>query len=246
MDNRRIRMIIEYDGGSYHGFQRQANASTIQEELEKAILRLTGEMVTVLGAGRTDAGVHALGQVVAFDTSSSIPAERWKVALNTYLPLDIRVVSAGRAEAGFHPQFQALRKTYMYKIFRSDCGCAFHRNHALCLSIPLAVSEMQRASAYFTGFHDFRSFCAAGSRVRSFEREVYHCALRDEWPWLIMEIEANGFLYNMVRIIMGTLLQVGQEKIPADQIPLIIAARDRALAGATASPQGLYMVKVEY
>lgn len=243
---RRIRMTVEYDGGRYHGFQRQANANTIQAEMEKAICRLTGETATVLGAGRTDAGVHALGQVIAFDTSATIPVERWKPALNTYLPGDIRVVEAEAADGCFHPQFQARRKTYEYRIYRSERGCTLQRNHALCLTISLNLDEMRKAAAYIAGRHDFSAFCASGSRVKSFEREVYRCELQDQWPWLTMQIEADGFLYNMVRIIIGTLLLVGQGKLGADQIPRIIASRDRALAGVTAVPQGLYMLKVEY
>ncbi len=245
-DLHRIRMIIEYDGSAYHGFQRQATVNTIQAELEKALARLTGEEPTVMGAGRTDAGVHALGQVIAFDTCSTIPEDRWPIALNTFLPGDIRVLGASSAEPDFHPQFSAKRKKYLYKIYRSEAATAFYRKYALCLNIPLDLAEMRRAASYIEGTHNFKAFCASGSNVKSYVRTVSLCRLEDSPCWLNLVIEANGFLYNMVRIIIGTLLQIGQGKKTADCIPQLIASQDRTLAGYTAAPQGLYMARVDY
>lgn len=242
----RIRMIIEYDGSEYHGFQRQANANTIQEELERAIARLTGEKVTVWGAGRTDAGVHALGQVIAFDSGLSIPEDRWAIALNTYLPRDIRVLQANIAAPDFHPQFGSKRKTYVYKIYRANLGTSFYRRYACCYTDVLDLEPMHRATRHIVGVHNFQAFCASGSKVKSYEREVYQCRLLDEWPWLTLVIEANGFLYNMVRIVMGTLLLVGQGKLQAEDVVAILESRDRTRAWLTVGPQGLYMLKVEY
>jgi len=239
-------MIIEYDGGRYHGFQRQDNASTVQGEIEKAIWRLTKESITIMGASRTDTGVHAKGQVIAFDTTATIPIDRWTRALNTFLPQDIRVIKTEAAGPDFHPQFQAVKKRYAYYVYRSPGGATFYQKYALCTSEALDIGEMQQACTYIEGRHNFRAFCASGATVKSFERRVLHCSLSENGPLLRLNIEADGFLYNMVRIVMGTLLQVGKKKLGAKDIPGIIASQNRCLAGPTAPPQGLYLLKVYY
>ncbi len=242
----RIKMVIEYDGSNYHGFQIQQNAHTIQAEMEKGILNLTGEKSNLMFAGRTDAGVHALGQVVAFDTNSSIPPDKWRFALNSFLPQDIKIVRSEEAAPDFHPRFHALKKHYRYMIYRQSEGTVFYRHYALCNDEILDIGGMKQACQYIKGVHDFRSFCASGSSSRNFEREVNECAIIEEGPFIKLEIEANGFLYNMVRIICGTLLNVGRGIYKPEQIAEVIAAKDRSLAGATAPPQGLYLVSVTY
>ncbi len=243
---KRIKMIIEYDGSRYHGFQIQNNAHTIQAELENSIFKLIGERVSIIGAGRTDTGVHALGQVIAFDTCSSIPADRWQFALNSILPPDICILDSQEAVSTFHPRFDAIKKKYTYLIYRGKKGRIFLRNYALCNSDILDIAAMGDACRFLEGTHNFRSFCASGSSVKSFERSISNCRLFQDGPFLKMEIEANGFLYNMVRIIIGTLLEIGQKKYPADYIKYIIEGQNRALAGATALPQGLYLWEVIY
>lgn len=210
---RRIRMVIEYDGSNYHGFQIQQNAHTIQAELEKAIQNLTGEKTTLMFAGRTDAGVHALGQVAAFDTNSSIPPEKWRFALNSFLPPDIIIVHSEEARPDFHPRFHAVKKRYRYLIYRQREGAVFYRRYAYCNDEILDLAAMNQACQHIKGLHDFSSFCASGSATRTFEREVTECYVIEEDGFIKLEIEANGFLYNMVRIVTGTLLNVGREYI---------------------------------
>ncbi|NLB89470.1 MAG: tRNA pseudouridine(38-40) synthase TruA [Syntrophomonadaceae bacterium] len=242
----RIKLILEYDGSNYHGYQRQKNAHTIQEEIESGILKLVGQSINTISAGRTDTGVHALGQVVAFDTDSSIPPEKWSFALNSVLPPDIRVISSELASSEFHPRYDAISKIYNYKIYRKAQGKTIFRNYALCMTEPLNIPAMQEACKLIIGKHNFKSFCASGSSVKNFERTVMNCAITEEWPFVNLEIEANGFLYNMVRIIMGTLLEIGQNNLKPEMMSDIIKAENRALAGPTAPPQGLYMVEVKY
>lgn len=242
----RIKLVIEYDGSRYHGFQLQLNANTIQAEIEKAIKSLTGNEVTIHAAGRTDAGVHALEQVAAFTTCSSIPADRWKYALNSMLPPDIHIIESSLADDNFHPRFNARKKRYVYQIYRAATGTTFYRKYAWCTEESLDITEMKAACHYIKGRHDFRSFCSSGSSVKDFTREVYKCDFQEESPFLKLEIEADGFLYNMVRIIMGTLMEVGRGHYRAGYVEKIIAARDRRLAGPTAPPQGLYLASIEY
>jgi len=242
----RIKLIVEYDGSNYHGFQKQLNAHTIQAEMEQAIHTISGESVGVNAAGRTDAGVHALGQVVAFNTATGIPAEKWRLALNSNLPDDIRVLDSQAVSAAFHPQFDAVQKSYRYLIYRQKTGGAFYRNYALLNDQALDIKAMQLACSLIIGKHDFRCFCASGSGVKTWERTVHICSLEDEDGWLKLNITADGFLYNMVRIIIGTLLEVGRGRFQADQITSIIASRERSKAGPTAPPQGLYLCSVEY
>jgi len=239
-------MTVEYDGSRYHGFQIQHNAHTVQAELENGIKRLTGEPVSIICAGRTDSGVHALGQVIAFDTPTSIPGDKWRFALNSFLPPDIQIIKSNECHPHFHPRFDALSKTYHYIIYRRDKGRIFYRNYALYNTDSIDLAAMQTACQLLEGRHNFKSFCASGSSVKTFERSVYRCNLVEEEPFLRLEIQADGFLYNMVRIIMGTLLEIGRGNYQPETIADIIAAQDRSYAGPTVPPQGLYLVKVEY
>lgn len=242
----RIKMIIEYDGTNYHGFQRQDNAHTIQAELEQQIQRLTGSSAHVHSAGRTDAGVHARGQVIAFDTIATIPAERWAAALNTFLPCDIRVLSSTEARPAFHPQFQAASKRYSYCLFREKAGEVFYRQYALCTTEPLHLDAMNDACRHIIGRHNFLAFCARGSTAKTFERNVFDCSLTTDGPHWRLNIEADGFLYNMVRIVMGTLMQVGRGKMQPAEVAAVIESQDRTRAGATVPPHGLYLMEVKY
>lgn len=239
-------MIIEYDGSDYHGFQRQDNAHSIQAEIEKQLYRISGEMISICGAGRTDAGVHARGQVIAFNTGARIPPERWALVLNGFLPGDIRVLSSHIAAPDFHPQFQAVGKRYAYYLYRQQPGAAFYRRYTLLNSQPLDINAMQEACRHIIGTHNFKAFCASGSTSKTFERSVNLCRLKEYGPIMRMDIEADGFLYNMVRIIMGTLLETGRKRISADEIPAIIESRDRTRAGPTVPPQGLFLMCVKY
>ncbi len=242
----RIKMIVEYDGSAYHGFQRQINAHTIQAEIEQSIYNLNGERVSITAAGRTDAGVHALGQVIAFNTGSSIPPERWAMALNTKLPDDIRILASQAVTADFHPRYSALKKKYSYLIYRQKQGAVFYRRYALVNTEVLALEEMQRACSILEGTHDFRAFCASGSPVTNWRRTISSCVLLQQGIFMRLDIEADGFLYNMIRIIMGTLLEIGRQKMSADNLHSILASRDRAKAGPTLAPQGLYLHSVDY
>lgn len=242
----RIKLILEYDGSGYHGFQVQKNAHTVQAELEQAISRLNGEKTAIMFAGRTDAGVHAMGQVVAFDSASSIPPDKWQFALNSFLPPDIRVHQSGLTRPDFHPRFDALCKRYRYLIYRNQAESVFYRDRALINDEKLDLAAMNEACAFILGRHDFRSFCASGSSVKTYKRTVYHCILRENGSLLQFEIEADGFLYNMVRIIVGTLLNVGRGIYPARAMQDIITSHDRSQAGPTAPPQGLYLLQVTY
>jgi len=239
-------MIIEYDGSSYHGFQRQDNANTIQGEMEKQLLNLCHEEIRVCAAGRTDAGVHARGQVIAFDTSSSIPPTNWTLALNSFLPDDIRVLTSSEVSPDFQPQFHSISKRYAYFIYRRKPAATFYRKYALCNADPLDTIAMSQACQFIEGRHDFRAFCASGSSAKTFERTVLHCSFKEAGALLRLDIKANGFLYNMVRIIMGTLLEVGRKRIAAEGIVDIITSKDRAKAGPTVPPQGLYLLSVNY
>ncbi len=242
----RIKLVIEYDGSNYHGFQRQENAHTIQAELEKQLLNLCRQRISISAAGRTDAGVHACGQVIAFNTVASIPSDRWSLAVNSFLPDDIRVLGSSEVNADFHPQFHAISKRYAYCIYRKKPAATFYRKYALCNTDPLDIPAMRQACRFIEGRHDFRAFCASGSSVKTFERTVLSCSLTEADDILRLEIEADGFLYNMVRIIMGTLLQVGNHRIPAAEVVSIIESKNRANAGPTLPPQGLYLMSVNY
>lgn len=242
----RIKMVIEYDGSDYHGFQIQPNGITVQERLESSLQKLTGEPVKVTGAGRTDAGVHAMGQVISFDTASTIPPDRFYLALNHYLPGDIKALASSQAAGDFNARIHALKKTYRYRIYNSAAGQVLARKYALCLAETLKVEAMQLACRDLVGRHDFTSFCASGSCAHTFERTVMKCELRQTGPWITLEMEADGFLYNMVRITTGTLLEIGRSRLAPQIIPAVIAARDRSKAGPTAPPQGLCLIKVDY
>lgn len=240
-------MIVEYDGSRYHGYQKQANAApTIQAELEQGIQSLTGDRVKLISAGRTDAGVHALGQVVAFTSEASIPPERWAAALNSVLPQDIRILKSSQVADGFHPRFDAISKHYRYLIYGGQRGRIFLRRYACIQDTALDLSLMQEACLLLQGRHNFKAFCSSGSNVKTYERTVFHCCISEKKDLLYMDIEANGFLYNMVRIIMGSLLEIGSGRMHPADIEQAFTTGIRSHLGPTAPPQGLYLMGVDY
>lgn len=242
----RICLTLQYDGSAYHGFQKQENAYTIQEAVEKAIAKLTGEQVSLVCAGRTDSGVHALGQVVAFNSEATIPGERWKLALNSLLPADIQVVESRFVNASFNPRFDAISKEYNYRIYQQEAGKVCQRSYALCIQESLDLERMQKASLLLVGRNNFKAFCASGSSAKTFERNLTVCTVSKKGSFLVIKVEADGFLYNMVRIITGTLLEIGRGKYPPVRMSELLVSRDRTQAGPTAPPQGLYLVRVHY
>ena len=241
-----IKMIVQYDGSNYHGFQRQQNAHTVQAQIEQGIYQLSGEKAAVACAGRTDAGVHALGQVIAFNTESAIPPTRWSYALNSSLPDDIQIISSSQAENSFHPRYMAISKHYQYRIYQGDTGIPFCHRYAWCYKVQLNIGYMQEAAAFFIGRHDLKAFCASGTAVKTYERRIINCSLQAQDNWVTFDIEADGFLYNMVRIIMGTLVEVGRGRYSPKAVTNIIKSGQREKAGPTVPPQGLYLVKVNY
>jgi tRNA pseudouridine38-40 synthase len=241
-----IKLIIEYDGTNYHGWQDQRNAIAIQAVIEKAIRELTGEDCRLTGSGRTDAGVHALGQVANFFTMSDIPPEKFAYALNSILPEDIIIKRSEEVSIDFHARYSARGKRYWYIIYNSEQPSALMRNRACHIRQPLSLEAMKAASSYFKGTHDFAAFMSTGSSVKTTERTIYDCIIEQNGEIIKLDISGNGFLYNMVRIIAGTLAEIGMGRIPPDRVSEIIIKGDRKLAGKTAPSHGLYLVEVFY
>lgn len=243
---RNIKLTIEYDGKDFNGWQKQPNKLNIQGEIERAIKDVTGEEVELIASGRTDAGVHSLGQVANFKTNSNIPVEKIPIALNTKLKRSIRILNAEEVEERFHSRYNCKKKTYRYIINNSENGTAIYRNLEYNFSPKLDVDKMNKAVKEFIGEHDFKGFKASGTSSKSSVRTIYDAKVYKEGERVIIELTGNGFLYNMVRIIAGTLIEVGIGKIQPDEISDIIKSGDRQLAGKTLPPQGLYLVKVNY
>lgn len=244
---RNIKLTIEYDGKDFNGWQKQPNKLNIQGEIEKAIKQITGEEVDLTASGRTDAGVHALGQVANFKTNSELPIEKFPIALNANLKKSIVIKSAEEVEERFHSRLTCKQKTYRYIINHSKYGTAIYRNLETHIPIKLDIQKMQQAVKYFEGEHDFKAFKASGTSSKSSVRTIYKAEVIDAGNERIyIELTGNGFLYNMVRIIAGTLVDVGLGKIDPEDIKKIIASQKRENAGKTLPPQGLYLVKVEY
>ena len=242
-----ILLTIAYDGTSYHGWQRQNGQITVQEQLEKGLSALFKTPVEIRGASRTDAGVHALGQRALLNIATTIPMESLPLAINNELPRDIRVVQAQVVEDGFHPQYNAKGKTYSYKIYNNAIMNPMMRNYAWLVKPYLNVEDMHTAAHSLVGYHNFLSFCAAGGSAKTFEREIYSIDVRRDSGCVVeIVVTGSGFLYNMVRIIAGTLAYVGYGKIGVGEVEGILKARDRTLAGITAEAQGLTLVEVFY
>jgi tRNA pseudouridine38-40 synthase len=245
--HRNIRLLLEYDGTNYHGWQRQADAATIQQTLEEALERLTGETVAVIGSGRTDARVHALGQVANFRLNSAIPLKAFHEGLNSLLPKDIAVLAADEAPPDFHARKSAKAKTYEYRILNRPNRSPLQHHYAWWIASRLDLAALAAAAAILPGKHDFTAFRASGSNNKNPVRQVLAAAWRDcPGGWLCFTITATGFLRGMVRSLVGTMVEVGRGKAPACKMAELLASGARHLAGPTAPPQGLFLVEVCY
>ncbi|WP_064091238.1 tRNA pseudouridine(38-40) synthase TruA [Rossellomorea aquimaris] len=243
----RIKCIIAYDGTNFHGYQIQPNQRTVQGLLEDRLSDIhKGEKIRVSASGRTDAGVHANGQVFHFDTPLAIPEEKWPVVLNTKLPDEVTVKEASYVSMDFHSRFSVLQKEYRYRVYTGKTRSPFYRHFALHYPQPVSVVEMKKAASYLLGEHDFTSFCSAKTEVEDKVRTIHRITIEEYEEELVFLFVGNGFLYNMVRILVGTLLEVGSGNISNEDIPSILDAKDRNAAGKTAPPQGLYLWKVDY
>ncbi|MBI4794278.1 MAG: tRNA pseudouridine(38-40) synthase TruA [Deltaproteobacteria bacterium] len=244
---RNIRLLLEYDGAAYHGWQRQKNALTIQEVVEKALAKLIGEPVKLLGSGRTDAGVHAWGQVANFHTASHIPLKAFHAGLNSLLPRDIAVLDAAEAPADFHARKSARAKTYEYRILNRKEPSPLNRRYAWLVRQTLDLEAMAQAAAMLLGEHDFSAFRASGGSpghaVRQILAAAWHPGAEGS---LRFSITANGFLRGMVRSLVGTMVEIGQGKRPPEDLAGLLASGDRSGAGATAPAHGLFLVEVVY
>ena len=254
----RYLLTIAYKGTNYAGWQRQDNANTVQEEVERTLTELYKQPMTVMGASRTDAGVHAMGQACSFYAEDDfVPVDKLPLAMNAKLPQDIAVTAAKKVHEDFHPIFDAKNKTYVYKIHADVVRNPLINDTSWHVYQRLNIDAMKEAAAHFVGEHDFSAFCAANGSAKTFVRRVNSAEVYLESgdgissgeyssPLLCFRVNGNGFLYNMVRIMAGTLVYVGQGKIGANDMPEIIASKDRTRAGITAPPEGLCLVQVFY
>jgi tRNA pseudouridine38-40 synthase len=243
---KRIKLEIAYDGTVYCGWQIQPGLPTVEEELNKALSELLREEIIVTGASRTDSGVHALGNVAVFDTESVIPAEKICLAVNQRLPEDIRVQTSKEVSANFHPRRQASRKTYEYRILNTKVALPTQRLYANYIYYDLDISLMQEAANYLIGEHDFKSFCSVKTQASDTVRTIYQLNVAKNGDIITISVTGSGFLYNMVRIIAGTLLEVGRGAYPPSKLEGILKGCDRSLAGPTALAHGLTLIKIKY
>ncbi|MBQ9699973.1 MAG: tRNA pseudouridine(38-40) synthase TruA [Lachnospiraceae bacterium] len=243
---KRVFLRIAYDGTNYCGWQIQINGITVEEIINRELSRLLGEEIVVIGASRTDSGVHALGNVAVFDTESRIPAEKMSFALNQRLPEDIRVQESFEVAADFHPRYTNSIKTYEYKILNKRHPMPTERLYSYFVYMPLDVEKMKQAAEYIVGEHDFKSFCSNRTQVENTVRTVYKLDVFKENDMIHFVISGNGFLYNMVRIIVGTLVKVGLGVYPPEHVKEILDACNRDVAGPKAPAEGLTLVKIQY
>ncbi len=243
---RRICLVVAYDGTNYNGWQIQNNGHTIEEELNRALLSLTGEEIYVSGASRTDAGVHALCNYAVFDTSMRMPAEKFSYALNQRLPEDIRVRLSKEVDLHWHPRKCASVKTYEYRILNEEFPNPLERLYSHFTYLPLDVDKMRQAARYLVGEHDFKSFCSIHTQAESTVRRITNLTVEKKENRIIIRVSGTGFLYNMVRIIAGTLMEVGNRKYPPEKVAEILLACDRSAAGPTAPARGLTLAAYEF
>lgn len=243
---RNIKLTIAYDGTHFHGFQVQPNLRTVQGMLQETLEAVVKHPISIIGSGRTDAGVHARGQVVNFHTSARIPLEKWPIVLNTRLPDDLVVLTSEEMPERWHSRFDARGKVYRYQVDLSPYSNVFMRHFSYHYPYPLRIEPMIEAAKHLVGRHDFTSFCAANTPVEDKVRMLYAVDVAMEGDLLTITCRGEGFLYNMVRIIAGTLLDVGRGKIAPEKIPDILSAKDRSSAGVTAPALGLTMWQVLY
>ena len=243
---KRIRLTVAYDGTAYCGWQIQNNGRTIQGELNRCLEELLGHPVETMGASRTDAGVHALGNVAIFDTDSRIPAEKFSYALNQRLPEDIRIQASQEVDPDFHPRYRESEKTYRYQILNRRFPLPTERLYSYFYHYPLDVEKMQEAASILTGRHDFASFCGAGAQVKTTVRLVTGFLVERKGEMVCLQVSGRGFLYNMVRIFAGTLIEVGNGVYPPEHVQEILDAGDRGAAGPTAPACGLTLLRVRF
>lgn len=244
---KRIRIIVAYDGTGYCGWQVQPNGITIEEMLNKAISKVTGEEIQVIGASRTDSGVHALGNVAVFDTGSPIPGERMSYALNQKLPEDIVIVRSEEVAPDWHPRYQdEIWKTYEYHIYNAEVPNPIKRRYSTFVSFPLDVEQMKKGASYLIGTHDFASFCNIRTNASDTVRTVQSIEIFKEGGDITIRVTGNGFLYNMVRIIAGVLIRVGRGFYTPEKVRDILEAKERTAEGVTAPPAGLVLKEIRY
>ena len=243
---RRIRLIVSYDGTNYCGWQKQPNGITIEEVLNNAISKLTGEEIEIIGASRTDSGVRAYGNVAVFDTNARMAADKFAFAINQRLPDDIRIQYSDEVEADWHPRKNDCIKTYTYRILNRKIDIPTERLYAHFCYFNLDVDKMREASGYFIGTHDFTSFCSQKSQASSPVRTIFSLEVLQDEDMITVVIRGDGFLYNMIRIIAGTLIKVGMGVYPPSHITEIMKAKNRKLAGQTMPAKGLTLVEIEY
>ena len=239
-------MVVSYDGTAYRGWQLQPNGVTIEEVLNRELTALLKEPIAVIGASRTDSGVHARGNVAVFDTENRMPADKICFALNQRLPEDIRVQTSEEVTAEWHPRKANCTKTYEYKVLNRKISMPLERLYAHFCYFNLDLNKMREAAAYLVGEHDFKSFCTVRTQAEETVRTIYSLDITKQDDMITIRISGSGFLYNMVRIIAGTLLEVGKENIPSEKMGEIIASTDRAKAGPTAPARGLKLVEIRY
>lgn len=243
---KRVKLTIAYDGTNYCGWQIQPNGITIEEVVNKALRKLTGENITVIGASRTDSGVHAMGNVAVFDTETTIPSERIAMAVNRILPEDIVVVKSEEVALDFHPRYCECEKTYEYHIVNTRTLIPTKRLTNYFVSYELDIEKMRKGAEYLLGEHDFASFCNIKTDVENTVRTVKELEILKNNEEITIRISGNGFLYNMVRIIVGTLIRVGRGFYQPEQVKEILEAKNRKVAGVTAPPHGLMLMEIRY
>lgn len=243
---KRVMLTVSYDGTNYHGWQLQPNVITVESVLNEKLSELFHEEIKVIGASRTDTGVHALGNIAVFDTQARMPAEKVSYALNQRLPEDIRIQKSQEVPLDFHPRHQNSRKTYEYKILNREFPQPIYRLYAHFTYVPLDVERMQRAADVLVGEHDFKSFCSVNTVAETTIRTIYDLNVEKQGEFIIIRVTGSGFLYNMVRIIAGTLMEVGRGNLEPEDMDEILKARDRTKAGPTAPACGLTLVQYQY
>lgn len=243
---KRIKLTVAYDGTDYCGWQIQPNGITVEKVLNRALSRLTGEDIAVTGASRTDAGVHAEGNVAVFDTASTIPPERFSYAVNTLLPEDVVVVKSEKVAADWHPRYQESVKTYAYHILNREMPDPVRRKYVWHVNCPLDLEKMRTAAEYLTGEHDFKSFCSIHTGAKTTVRTIYSMDVERSGEVITIRVSGNGFLYNMVRIITGTLVEAGRGFRQPESVKELLDADERGKAGPTAPAQGLLLESIEY
>ena len=243
---KRVKLTVAYDGTNYCGWQVQPNGITVQEVLNQCLSEFTGENIETIGASRTDAGVHALGNVAVFDTEMRMPGDKFSFALNQSLPEDIRIQKSEEVDADFHPRYVKSQKTYEYRILNCRFPIPTERFYSHFTYIPLDVDKMKEAASYLIGEHDFKSFCGTGAQVKTTVRTVKEIQIEKSGDRITIRITGEGFLYNMVRIIAGTLMDIGGGLYPPEKMKEILEAKDRKKAGPTAPARGLTLMKIQY